>query len=413
MILVPSRLQLSNGNKILSGIIFLILISACSLKTTQVKIPEKVGPAKVPPVSVREIPAKTRNNSIALILPFYLHTFSIKNVSEKDITKANLALDFYQGFKLALDSLAAEGYNFDLKVFDSQDQKARILNLAKAKAVLAADLVIGPVFPDQVKVFGENANLDKKIQVSPLAASQPNTFLNPHLVTVNNTIDQHARKVADFINSNYLPDEVNLVLINTQEADDSKFANPIKSHFKSIASDKFKINERPNSKGIESALRPDRNNLVIIASDEVDFVVPTINRLYALTKSQYKIELFGHPNWLKVKNLDTDKLQWLNTHVTSSYFIDFSSTEVKQFVARYVDDYTFQPSEFAFKGFDSGYYFGKLIARYGQDYTQHLSDEIYKGLHNNFSFKQDVKSGFVNTELIMLQYNGFELQKIK
>ena len=388
MILVPSRLQLSNGNKILFGIVFSILISACSPKTATVKIPEKVGSVKAPPVSVKEVPAKKQDNSIALILPFYLQTISIKSVSEKDITKANLALDFYQGFKLALDSLATEGYNFDLKVFDSQDQKARILTLAKAKAVLATDLIIGPVFPDQIKAFSENADLNKKIQVSPLAASQPNTFLNPHLATVNNTIDQHARKVVDFIYSNYQPDEVNLVLINTQEADDSKFANPFKSYFKSIAPDKFKITERPNSKGIESALRPDRNNLVIIASDEVDFVVPTINRLYALTKSQYKIEVFGHPNWLKVKNLDTDKLQWLNTHVTSSYFIDYNSNEVKQFVARYVDDYALQPSEFAFKGFDSGYYFGKLLARYGQDYTQHVGDEIYKGLHNDLALSR-------------------------
>jgi hypothetical protein len=132
-----------------------------------------------------------------------------------------------------------------------------------------------------------------------------------------------------------------------------------------------------------------------------------------LAKNQYRLELFGHPNWIKVKSLDTEKLQWLNTHLTTSYFIDYKSTEVKQFVARYRDEYSLEPSEFAFKGFDSGYYFGNLLAKYGSEYVKNLSKEPYKGLHNSFNFKEDGKAGFINAHVLMLQYSGFELQIIK
>lgn len=413
MILVPNHRQLSSGNKLVIGIVFALLIAACSPKTTTVKTPEKVGPVKAPPSSTEKIPKEIRKSSIALILPFYLNTINPKTASSKDISKTNLALDFYQGFKLALDSLSSEGYNFNLKVFDSQDQETRVVNLARAKSVLANDLIIGPVFPKNIKAFGEFAELKQKLQVSPLAASLPTTFNNEHLVTVNNTIDQHAWKVADFIVANYKPEEINVVLINTQNAEDSKFANPIKKYLKNLSQNKITFTERPNAKNIESALLPDKNNLIIIASDEVDFILPTINRLHVLAKNQYRIELFGHPNWIKIQSLDNEKLQWLNTHLSSSYFIDYTSNEVKQFIARYRDEYSLEPSEFAFKGFDNGYYFGKLLAKYGSDYIQHLSTEPYKGLHNSFHFKQDGKLGFINTDIMMLEYSGFELQKIK
>ncbi|MDB5014103.1 MAG: hypothetical protein JWQ25_2305 [Daejeonella sp.] len=413
MILVPNHQLLSSGNKLVVGIAFAILLAACSPKTTIVKIPDKVEPVKAPSSSTEKIRKSISKSSVALILPFYLNTINPKTASSKDIGKRNLAIDFYQGFKLALDSLSSEGYNFNLKVFDSQDQETRIVNLARAKSVLENDLIIGPIFPKQIKAFGEFAELNQKLQVSPLAASMPTTFNNEHLVTVNNTIDQHAWEVASFIVANYKPADINVVLINTQNAEDSKFANPVKKYLKNLSQNKITFAERPNAKNIESALLADKSNLIIIASDEVDFILPTINRLYILAKNQYRIELFGHPNWIKIPRLDTEKLQWLNTHLTASYFIDYTSNEVKQFIARYRDEFSLEPSEFAFKGFDDGYYFGRLLAKYGSDYIQYLSTEPYQGLHNSFHFKRDGKVGFINMDVMMLQYNGFELQKIK
>ena len=414
MILVPNHQQLLSGNKFVIGVVFAVLTAACSPKTKPVKTPEtKVGPVKAPPTAPEKLPNVIRKNSIALILPFCLNTVNPKTASSKDINKRSLALDFYQGFKLALDSLSLEGNEFNLNVFDSQDQETRVVNLARAESVMSNNLIVGPVFPKNVKAFGEFADLKQKLQVSPLAATSPTTFNNPHLVTVNNTIDQHARKVADFIVANYKPADINVVLINTQNAEDSKFANPIKKYLKNLSLNKITFTEKANAKGIESALFPDKNNLVIIASDEVDFISPTINRLYVLAKNQFRVELFGHPNWIKAKGLDNEKLQWLNTHLTASYFVDYKQDDVKQFIARYRNDYTLEPSDFAFKGFDTGFYFGKLLAKYGSEYIKYLSTETYSGLHTSFQFKQDGKSGFINTNVIMLQYNGFELQKIK
>lgn len=407
---VPSHRLLLNGSKLLL-VVLVVFMASCAKKTAPVATnpPKKEAPVKEVPVK-KEEPEKVISHSVALLLPFNLDKISLEAADLKNIQKADLAIEFYQGFKLALDSLSAEGYNYKLQVFDSQENELHIVNLARARSVLNNDLIVGPIFPESIKTFSEFADLKNKLQVSPLAASEPSQFNNPRLVSLTNNIDQHGWKVADFINRNYKADKVNVVLINTGSNDDEKFATPFKTFLNELSSNKFKINERPNSIGLEDHLSGTKINLVIIASASRDFVLPTIDRLYKISRAGSKIEVFGHPNWVKAQYLDSEKMQWLNTRISSSYYVDYKSKNVKHFIARYQDEYASDPSEFAFKGFDTGYFFGKLLAQYGDKYGEHLTEGDYNGLHNDFRFVKDETSGFLNAELMMLKYQGFELQ---
>ncbi|SDL96063.1 ABC-type branched-chain amino acid transport system, substrate-binding protein [Daejeonella rubra] len=413
MILVPNRLRLLSGNNFLLILSMLILFSACSKKITAPK------PVDIPSPAERDkqkeiVPVKKKtDHSIALLLPFELNSINLKTAGRKDVAKADLAIDFYQGFKLALDSLTAKGHDFNLQVFDTQNQETRVVNLAMASSVRSNDLIIGPVFPEAIKSFADFAELGETLQISPLAASMPSEFNNPGLVTVNNTIDQHGRKIAEFISMNYKPELVNLVLINTQKADDSKFSTFFKSSLTQLSGGKFRITERPTAIAIESYLDLSKNNLVIIASSDRLFLLPTIDKLYKLVNQRYRIELFGHPNWIKAKYLNQEKMQALKSRISTSYYVNYKAQNVKNFIARYRDEYGLEPSEYSFKGFDIGYYFGGLLEKYGKAYADHLDDSIYQGLHNNFKFSKNPKFGYINNELIMLRYNNFELQPVK
>jgi hypothetical protein len=414
MILVPNLRQRSSGSKWLGIVCLLVFISACSKKVIPVK-PENV---KVPPVSEQPVearpPKKDIDHSIVLLLPFELNTINLKTSTPREIDKADLAIDFYQGFKLALDSISRNGHNYKLQVVDTQDQEARIVSLARAASVKGNEIIIGPVFPESVGTFSEFFERDaSKLIVSPLAASMPTQFKNPNLVTVNNSVDQHGWKIADYINRNYKPEQVNIVLVNTRKNDDEKFSAPLRNYISQLSKGKLKITERPNAIGLQTYLSTTKNNLVILSSSDRAFLLPTIGKLHQLTTEAYKIEVFGHPAWLKATFLDGPKMQELKTKISSSYFVDYKADNVKHFVARYRDEYGFEPSEFSFKGFDIGYYFGRLLEKYGDEYASHLTDESYKGLHNNFRFSKDPLSGYTNTELMLLTYRNLELQPIK
>ncbi|MFA6946922.1 MAG: ABC transporter substrate-binding protein, partial [Pedobacter sp.] len=338
---------------------------------------------------------------------------NLKTAGNKEISKADLAIDFYQGFKLALDSLSSGGHNYNLHVFDTQNQETRIVNLAMSAAVKNQDLIVGPVFPEGVRTFSEFADAGETLQVSPLAAAMPSGFKNPDLVTVNNTIDQHGLKTAEFISRQYKPEDVNIVLINTQKTEDAKFSNYLKRYLNELSGSKFRITERPNAIGLEGYLNLAKNNLILIASSDRIFLLPTIDKLYKLKNQKYRIEVFGHPNWTKLKFLSPEKMQILNTRISASYYVDYKSRNVKNFIARYRDEYGLEPSEFSFKGFDIAYYFGSLLEKYGKSFADHLDEKVYVGLHNGFHFSKDLKFGYRNTELILLKYQNFELQPVK
>lgn len=414
MILVPSRLRLLNGNRYFLFLFLLAIISGCSRKV----VVTQPGDVKVPPVGrkpeeVRPV-KKDIDHSIALLLPFGLNKINLKTAGSKEISQADLAVDFYLGFKLALDSLSNTGHNYKLQVLDTQDQEARVVNLATAASVKENDLIVGPVFPDAISTFSEFFEKDpSKLIVSPLAASMPAQFKNPNLVTINNSVDQHGWKLADFINRNYKPELVNILLVNTRKSDDEKFSAPVRKFITELSKGKFKIIERPNAIGLQTYMSITKNNLVILASSERTFLIPIIDKLHQLLSENYKIELFGHPNWIKATFLDGSKMQALKTKFSSSYFIDYKSNNVRHFVARYRDEYGLEPSEFSFKGFDTGYYLGGLLRKYGRDYASHLTTETYNGLHNDFRFSRDPVTGFSNAELMMLVYQSLELRPIR
>ncbi len=413
MILVPNRQQRLSGNSYLIIIGMLIFLSACSKKVIPTKPAEKPEPVEIVVPKVEEPAKKNIDHSIVLLLPFQLNSLNLKTSRKSELSKADLAIDFYQGFKLGLDSVSEGGHNFNLHVFDTRNQETQIVNLAMSGSVRNQDLIVGPVFPDGIKTFSDFSDLGKTLQVSPLAASMPSEFNNPGLVSINNSIDQHGRKIAEFISSQYKPELVQLILINTQRTDDARFSNQIKRYLNELSGSKFRIIERPNAIGIETYLNPAKNNLIIITSSERAFLIPSIDKLYKLNNQNYKIELFGHPNWIKARYLSPEKMQALKTRISASYFVNYKAQNVKSFVARYRDEFGLEPSEYSFKGFDIAYYFGSLLEKYDKEYADYLIKESYTGLHSEFHFIKDPKLGYRNTSLMLLKYQNFSLQPVK
>src|SRR3546814_275839 len=180
MILVRNRRLPLNGSKCLLGLSVLVLLAACTPKVRVLRAPGSNVPSKTEaPTEKEETREKPEEeevvdfNQIALLLPFELEKANPHAPSAADIKRSALALDFYQGFKTGLDALSAEGANFKLNVLDTRDDAGENARIAKLGEVQDAALVVGPIYPKEIQVFGFNAQLDYALQISPLAASMP------------------------------------------------------------------------------------------------------------------------------------------------------------------------------------------------------------------------------------------------
>jgi len=400
--------------KKLSGIYAVIIGLAAVACSPKVTAPVKNQP-KEKAVEIKEEKAvkKFTHADISLLIPFKLNQLNLQNATKAQVERADMAIDFYQGVKLGFDSATALGLNFKLNVFDTRDDNSQIALLLKKDELKSSNLIIGPVFPEGIKYISPYTLANDIALVSPLAAAKPSDFANPKLISIVNNIDQHGAKIADYIASKYQSSNSIIVLINPKKTADEQFATPIKNRLKQKYPS-FIVQEFTSAYAFETRMIKGKKYAVIICSADVPFVTPSILKLYKLKNlptGGYDINIFGHPNWAK-QNYNVDQIQALNTIISSSYYINYKDGDVIDFVKKYRKEFNFEPSEYSFKGFDIGFYFGKLLAKHGANYIDFITKEKYKGLHNDFEFSFNPKDGYLNTSLMLLQYKNLSLNKI-
>lgn len=391
--------------------IVLLVIAGCSPRVVNnPKIPAKEKPE---PTTVTQPVKRFTEANIALLIPFNLNDYNLETLTKAKAEKADMPIDFYQGVVLGMDSAAALGLNFKVNVFDTRDETSQLANLLKKESVKKSNLIIGPVFPDGVKYISNFSITNNIPVISPLAASKPSDFNNPNLISVINDINQHAAKVADYIGNHYQSNHTIVVLINPKKTADEQFAAPIRSRLK-LKYPSFIVQEFTSTYAFETRMIKEKQYAVIICSSDMSFVTPSIDKLFKLKNLKsggFDIDLYGHPNWLK-QNYNVTQLQDLKTIVSTSYRIDYKNERVIDFIRKYRAKYNYEPSEYSFKGFDIGFYFAKLLVKHGPDYLNYLTKEKYKGLHNTFDFEYNPKYGYVNKELMLLQYRNLTLNVV-
>jgi len=390
------------------GVVVLAVVTvvySCSPKVTKPVVNTPVKPVE------QKVEPKFTQGNISVFIPFQLNQYNLKTINKSQIGKADMPLDFYQGLMLGIDSAANDGLNFKVNVFDSRDNTSQLAALSKKEAVKLSNLLIGPVFPDGIKYMSAFSETNKLPMISPLAASRPAEFNNPFLVSVVPDIDMHGFKMADYIAANYKADQSIVVLINTKKASDEAFASPIKRRF-AAKYPTVVVQEFSSTYVFETKMVKSKKYAVIVCSDDAPFVAPSLTKLYRLkTIAGYPIQVFGHPNWTK-QTYNIEQLQNLQAAITSSYHVDYKSKRIIDFVRIYRAKYDIEPTEYAFRGFDTGYYFGKILAKYGPNYADFLLKEKYKGLHNDFEFDYNAEYGYFNRHLTVLQYKDTALLKV-
>jgi hypothetical protein len=416
MISVRNHLPLLSGNKWLffAGLAWLAL--GCSPKVRPVANSAKPAApvTKKEPETAAEKPEATKVSTIAMLLPFSLDNMNPGGqYSAGTLSRANLSLDYYQGFKLALDSLTGKGYNFKLQVFDTKDQTSEASALAYNPAIRTSGLIIGPVFPEDIHAFlSVLSGTGKSIPtVSPLSPASPLAIKDRNLVTVATPLEYHAQAAALYINNHYKPKRV--FILRGGSADENNFIMPFKKTLDSLGKGKIKITSsnivHGQLGGLSSQLSATEENIIVLPATDQAFLTSTLHSLDTLAQ-KYPITLFGHPSWAKFTYLKPEILQRLKTHITSTDRVDYKSPAIIAFIRDYRKIYHSDPTHYAMMGFDEGLYFGQLL---GQDGLKKMDKIEFSGLLNNYSFITKPGLGWINTHVNVLRYTNFELKKVE
>lgn len=408
-------------NTFLYLLIVFMGVSACTPKVGTLRSPDykgDVGAGKTEHVTddkekVEDVESKRfAGSNIALVLPFQLDQISTTSVLEADIKRSALALDFYQGFQMGLEESSKNSAEFYLNVLDSRDDDFQNITLAKSEDVEEASIVVGPIYPKEIRSFGENLTNKNILQINPLAASMPTEFNLPNLVSLTPPIKAHSNAIAAEVARRFSPGDV-VIIYNTSDNDGRQFLNGMLGA----------VRQARNNIQVVSVSTMTQLNENLVSTGSVHIIAGTTDRLQIrslinnLTSKAnegiYNFQLYGHPLW--------DRYDWSIYPAFSSFLPKITSestlkgwtTPVKNFKDKYHEKYGVQPSDHSYKGYDCAKYFGSLLKKYDKKaVAEHLVDESYEGMYSNYKFTHNESWGYSNEAVAIRVYrNGsFQLQ---
>lgn len=425
---VLSHPQRLSGNKLALGLGLLLTLGACSPKVGVLRAPGQRGDvgantstnstttehtgsstnAKDAAIAAEKAAA---GSSIALVLPFQLNQITLESLSDKDVKRSALALDFYQGFQIGLDELAKEGARFSLNVMDSRDNDFQNSNLAKSDAVSNASLIVGPVYPKEIKAFGNNLTNKGVLQINPLAATMPSEFNLPNLVSITPPIKIHTRAIAGQAARDYNSGDV-IFLFNTADSDAKQFLSGIEAEVKKVNPDATVITVSTVAEMNEQLSLTGTNLIITGTTDKYQIRSLLTNLDTKSTTEYYMFKVYGHPLWDRIDFTAYPNFSTYSPTISSESHYKNWTQSVRKFKEGYYSKYGVYPSDHSYKGYDAARYFGGLLAKYGAEYASHLTSEEYNGLFSSYKFNNNEAWGFVNNAVSVKIYKNtsFQLQ---
>ncbi len=363
---------------------------------------------------------------IALMLPLYINDNYQKSIDMRsDPNKVSLyktsenIYEFYQGVLLAAKEYQQLGKSFEINVYDTERNSSKTQSILRESKLKTMDLIIGPLYTENVKLAATFAKENKIALVSPFAMNKDILLNNPYVFQYTASNATQITKTAEYFASIADGQVVIIHNNNSQELEEIRHfkENLSRSYFSNKNVPQMNLKEIDYSvvgnNGVTQALSTNKKNIVLITSTDEVFITKVVNQLASMTKTQnYDIILFGDQSWEKFSNLDTEFLQSMNFHYRSTSYTDYSNPKIKDFVSKYYQTFNNDPSVYAFKGYDVAKYFFGMLIKHGK-YFEFCINKKESGLNSEFDFERiNEESGFENQAVNVLKYNSeFKLEK--
>lgn len=380
------------------------------------------------------LPAGTENvtYNVALLLPFFAQynteelAIPVDTVSEEGTYVPTQKLqsfrgrnfaEFYEGFLLAVDSLKSTGLSLNLQVYDTERDTMKVKKIMRDLSSVQSDLIIGPVYTEDVNIAGRLARYKEVNLISPLSNRSGLVSQNSRIFQVIPSRQEESKCMADYISGFK---KGSIVLIRGTDSislrDSWLFKKnllenlPADSLGRPLAFHDYQLNDSLMTK-LDKVLSQHDENIIIIFSESEPDVSRLVSNLYRMS-SLYPVMLFGLPEWQSWKTIELNYFHSLNLHLISPFYVDYNNPKIDHFLNKCRIVYGYEPYEttsrgynFCMLGYDLGIYFLSALKQYGKDFQQCLSNMDTDVLLSKYKFVQDGEGGFVNTGFNLIQYN--------
>jgi ABC-type branched-subunit amino acid transport system substrate-binding protein len=334
-----------------------------------------------------------RRPMVSVLIPFHLDSlFELdKYKFGSSIPRFALPyLEFYNGLKLATDSLAREGVDAHIEVFDSRRGGSYAIALAHP-SLRKSDLIIALV--TSTAELRKLSDLGAELDIPVVSATFPNdggVKNRPQLYVTNTTLRTHCHALYDYLYRNHAAEKIIVVTrkgrveaslkswIEEQAAQKSGLKISLKEHF---LSDSFQVQD------ITRLLDSTQKNILLAPTMDAAFAQRLLRNLSSI-RTTYKTQVVGMPSW---DEIDLRKSEYKGVEIVygSPFVSSLSNPELYQSLSRqYSARQNSKPSDMALKGFEMIYRFTKTISQYSDraSFESHINEAAFR-LFCSFSFQ--------------------------
>ncbi len=355
---------------------------------------------------------KVENNilDVAIILPFnYQGGTGVRNLEGN-----NFVFELYQGISLAIEEAKKRGEQLTVRTFDTERKEGVVRKILEDPFFHAADIIIGPIYPDETSIVAAFAENNQIPFINPLSNIKDNFDGMDYSYLFRPSTEGIVQRVLEFCRKQNYGNKVALAYSGSSR--DELMAEQFMDEATKRGY-RITYNRKVNSNNIRSFLsdvgiREDtvyNADMVVIFSDDPYIASPTFSLLESLTT---KIPIMVMDSWLYFNFVNFEMLGGNKFHYIGNNTINMDKESVSDFREKFFESYQTYPNINAYLGYElMDWVVHSLNSRLGYDFRNNLNQlgdqkgTLSFGL--NFSHSQH------NQHIPILKLNQGKLEEIK
>jgi len=361
---------------------------------------------------------------IALLLPFM-----VENLKPEDRRKVNqFVLDFYEGVKMAVDTLKSSDISIKLHAYDTKRDSAATARILEKEELKGMDVILGPLFANQINIVKEFAYRNKINLINPFYSNSEIIGNNPFSFLYQPTSETVGKLAADFVSKN-ARNKVGIILYG-ESAQDEVLAKAYKETIQKDSFDiiAFKKIEKDGSREILDMLLISNKKIKEVsteeAKDKLNIALDSIGHIFVASNDDListkvisavetrgdSIMVIGSAAWLDLPAISYETYLRLNTVLYAPAHISTDSESYESFRDRYLKKRKEAPPKYAEDGYELMMLLGKSLDEYGKYFQVGWSKE--KTITGEISQGYNYQNSNSNTLVPILTFEDGEMQLI-
>lgn len=362
-------------------------------------------------LSQRRTSVMKSSYNVAVLFPFQLNEIDPK-ISKRS---NQYVLDFYEGIRLATDSLKAKGIKINLYTYDTEKESTIMNSIISLPEMKTMDMIIGPVFPVQIPLVTQFCRKNNIVNISPFSANSKIIENNEFTYLFQPTLEWQAGVAARYASENFRHDS-NFVYNYTPPRHPSRsketerkkviifYGNELKDSLLAVRHKDSCLANLLEVVHLEKITRERVGLLRTILGDTIK--LGRCNHVFASTSdevvaanimslmeiSRQNTPLITGSAWLSFNLISFEQFEKRNVFFIHTDYYDYSNPLYRDFKNTWLGRTNIYPSIHSLQGYELMMYFGQALGHYGTYFKYRLDEAgftkgiIFQGFDFSYSY---------------------------